>query len=212
MKRVILLLLLFLFGIVEYFPQKMGNSYRLYINNVNLPLDRRGILADVNIPDPNPLISGSGGKFAGDIFLFSGGFYLSGLHNNQVWANAVASSSLLQDYIQGVNNDPTNPNAVIYRVGKNDIPFSTSWQDWLDAVNLGADYYDGNGNGNYDPVDYNSNGKWDANEDRPDLLGDETLWCVYHDGVPASQRRWNTVDPKGIEIQTDSIYFRKCTS
>jgi hypothetical protein len=27
------------------------------------------------------------------------------------------------------------------------------------------------------------------------------LWCVYHDAVPSSQRRWNTVEPQGIEIR-----------
>ncbi len=201
MKNVILQCVLCFVVITECFSQKMGNEYRLNVNNVNLPLDRRGVLANVNIPDPDPLISGSGGKYAGDVFLFSGGFFLSGLYNNQVWANAVAPSTLVQDYIQGVNNDPTNPNAVIYRVRKNDIPFSTSWQDWKDAVNLDADFYDGNGNGIYDPIDYNSNGKWDPAEDRPDLLGDETVWCVYHDGVPAAQRRWTNINPLGIEIR-----------
>ena len=201
MKHSMILLMIFLFSFVECLPQKMGDVYRLYINNVNLPLDRRGIFADVNIPDPNPSINGEGGKFAGDIFLFSGGFFLSGIHNNQVWANGVATSTLLQDYLPGLNNNATNPKAVIYRVRKNDIPFDTSWQDWKDAVTLGADYYDGNADSIYDPIDFNSNGKWDVNEDRPDILGDETLWCVYHDGLPASQRRWNTVDQKGIEIR-----------
>ena len=54
---------------------KAGDAYRFFINNVNLPMNRTGVLANVNIPDPNPVISGAGGKFAGDIALFSGGFF-----------------------------------------------------------------------------------------------------------------------------------------
>lgn len=50
---------------------KSGDAYRLFINNVNLPMNRAGVLADVNVPDPNPTIGGEGGKFAGDISLFS---------------------------------------------------------------------------------------------------------------------------------------------
>ena len=31
---------------------KAGDAYRLFINNVNLPMNRAGALAEVNIPDP----------------------------------------------------------------------------------------------------------------------------------------------------------------
>lgn len=184
------------------FAQKMGDSYRLYINNINLPFNRIGNLAEVNIFDPDPVISGAGGKIDGIIFLFAGGFFLSGIDNGIVWANAVAPSSLVQDYIAGdVANGQTDPRAQLYRVRRSDTPFGNSWVDWVDAVSLGADYYDGNNDGIYNPADLNANGTWDPNEDRPDILGDETLWCVYNDGLPTSQRRWNTVPPKGIEIR-----------
>lgn len=39
-----------------------------------MPIDNRGVLGDVNIPDPDPNIAGSGGKLDNIIFLFSGGF------------------------------------------------------------------------------------------------------------------------------------------
>ncbi|MDP2362861.1 MAG: hypothetical protein Q8M94_03725, partial [Ignavibacteria bacterium] len=65
---------------------------------------------------------------------------------------------------------------------------------------IGADFYDGHMDGIYDPVDLNGNGIWDLNEDRPDILGDVTAWCVYNDGVPKELRRFNTIDPLGIEI------------
>ena len=34
----------------------------------------------------------------------------------------------------------------------------------------------------------------------PDLLGDQTAWCVYNDGV-TNRTRFANVDPRGIEIQ-----------
>lgn len=185
----------------DLFPQKMGNSYRLYINNINLPLNRIGALAEVNIPDPDPVISGSGAKIDGKIFLFAGGFFLSGIDNDGFWSNAVAPASLLQDYVAGLNNATTDPRAQLYRISRIDTVFNASWLDWADAVALGADYHDGDGDGIYNPVDLNGNDKWDATEDCPDLLGDETVWCVFNDGLPASQRRWNTISPKGIVVR-----------
>ena len=44
---------------------------------------------------------GSVGKFDGGGFLFSGGFFLSGYSNGQMWSNAVASASLVEDYLPG---------------------------------------------------------------------------------------------------------------
>ncbi|MCH8035469.1 MAG: T9SS type A sorting domain-containing protein, partial [Bacteroidetes bacterium] len=52
----------------------------------------------------------------------------------------------------------------------------------------------------YNPVDKNQNQIWDPNEDMPDLLGDQTAWCVYNDGV-TDRIRFTDVEPQGIEIQ-----------
>lgn len=187
---------------------KVGDAYRLYINNVNLPLNRVGALAEVNIPDPNPIVSGAGGKFAGDVALFAGGFFLSGLADGNIFANAVAPASLVQDYVAGdVVNGQTDPRAQLYVLKASDAPFSQSWIDWKDAVDLGADFYDGDNDGIYNPVDKNGNGEWDLDEDRPDLIGDETVWCVYWDGLNTPQRRWNTVPPYGIEVRQTVFAF-----
>ncbi|HSP88395.1 MAG TPA: hypothetical protein VLN45_09700, partial [Ignavibacteriaceae bacterium] len=180
---------------------KHGDSYRLNINNINMPLGRNGDIAAVNITDPDPQINGAGGKFGGQVFLFASGFFLSGISNGTMFANAVASASLVNDYIPGTVESPNDPNAVMYVVKGSDEPFGESWQDWRDAVGLGADFYDGDHDGIYDPVDKNGNSIWDLDEDSPDILGDETVWCVYNDGVPGPQRRWNAVDPVGIEVR-----------
>lgn len=183
-----------------------GDSYGMNINNFYLPFNRKGIMAAVNVPP-----FGSDGRYPGgqgNNFLFSSGFFLSGVANGQVFANAVASASLVEDYLQGTVADGSNdPRAQIYVVRSDDPPFGTAWQEWADAVDLGADFYDGDGDGVYNPVDLNGNGEWDPDEDRPDLIGDETAWMVYWDAVPAGQRRWNTVNPIGIEVRQTIFGF-----
>jgi hypothetical protein len=197
MKLRIFSVALILFCSIDLFPQKVGDAYALDINNIYMPLNRKGVLADVNIPP-----TGTGGQFGGHTFLFSGGFFLSGYSNGVLWANAVASASLVEDYLQGtVAGGSNDPNAVLYKLSSSDIPFGQSWQDWVDAVDLGADFYDGNGDNIYNPVDLNGNNQWDPDEDCPDLLGDDMLWCVFQDGLPIAQRRWNTSIIVGVEIR-----------
>ena len=106
-----------------------------------------------------------------------------------MWAKGILSASRIEDYQPGkVGSNPILDKNVVYSLRLNDNPFGLSWQNWSGAVNLGAKYYDGNHDGLYNPIDLNNNGIWDANEDRPDLIGDLTAWCVYNDGVPSSQR------------------------
>jgi hypothetical protein len=172
------------------------DAYLIDVNNFKLPIDNRGILADANV---NGI---SGGRFEGNMVLFSAGFYLSGYNNGLLWANGIASASLVEDYQAGpVGSEPTDPVNKLYILKNSDPPFGDSWIQYQYAVDLGADFYDGNADGVYNPVDLNNNNLWDVNEDRPDILGDVTAWCVFNDGVPSSSRRWNDSQPMGIEIQ-----------
>jgi len=180
--------LIFLINYSGTFSQNIGPAAYIEVNDIYLPFNNRGVIADVNVP-PN----GSLGQFAGGGFLFSSGFWLSGYNGDSLWANGVASANLVEDYQAGnVGMDPNDPKASIYKLSANDIPFGQSWQDWIDAVDLGADFYDGNGDGNYNPVDLNGNNQWDPDEDKPDLILDETYWCVFNDGVPSGLRRWQS--------------------
>ena len=145
-----------------------GNSLRLKkttsdffvfnINNLFIPLDNKGVIGDV---DPGPGI-GAGGKFDGKVFLFSGGFYVSGLQNGNLWSNGVLSASRIEDYQAGpVGSSQNDAKNKVYAVSVQDPAFGDSWQEWKDAVSIGADYFDGDLNGTYDPVDLNGNGSWD---------------------------------------------------
>jgi len=175
---------------------KAGDAYRMQINNVDLPLNREGVIADVQFGGD------AGGHFDGKVFLFSSGFFLSGYTNGQLWANGVASASRVQDYVPGtIESGRNDPRAQLYVVSKEDGDFAESWTDWQDAVALGAEFYDGDGDSVYNPVDLNANGIWDPTEDRPDLLGDQTVWCVYNDAVDPALRTWIGNNPQGIEIR-----------
>jgi hypothetical protein len=187
---------------------KAGDSYRLFINNLNIPMNRSGVIGDVSVFDPETGANSSGGKFANTVFLFSGGFFLSGKTNGTLWANAVASASRTQDYVPGtVAGGRNDSKAQMYVLRASEGDFAPSWDEWRDAVKLGAYFYDGDGDGIYDPVDKNGNGKWDNTEDRPDLIGDETVWCVYNDAVDPALRNFNDVSPQGIEIRQTVFAF-----
>jgi len=184
---------IFLVNYSGLFSQNVGSEAYIEVNDIYLPFNNRGVIADVVI-NPN----GQGGQFADWMFLYSSGFWLSGYNGDSLWANGVSTSQFVEDYQAGTVG--MVPNAGIYKVTSSDIPFGQSWQDWIDAVDLGADFYDGNNDGIYNPVDLNGNNQWDPDEDKPDLILDETYWCVFNDGVPANQRRW-MAEPQGIEVR-----------
>ncbi len=174
-------------------------TYRFFVNKINLPVNNKGNIANVNIPDPDPIINGAGAKYDENVFLFNSGFFLSGNANGNFFSTCIAE--IYNDYLPGiVGSLPEDPINSIYVVSADDEPFSQSWQNWKNAVLLGADFYDGNNNGIYDPIDLNNNGIWDLNEDMPPILGEQIAWCVYNDGVPAEQKQYNA-PPFGIEIQ-----------
>lgn len=185
-------------------PQKSSalNGVLININNFHIPIDNQGVLADF---DPG---TGAGGFYDGKLILFSAGFVLSGYTDDLLWANGVFSASRVQDYQPGpVGSDKDDARHKIYVLRSTDFPFGDTWQAWKDAVTLGADFYDGDGDGIYNPVDRNGDGKWNADEDRPDLIGDITAWCVYNDGVPRALRRLTDVEPQGIEIHQTVFGF-----
>lgn len=187
----------------------IGDSYRMFINKIAMPMNSKGVTADVVYNEEL-----AGGMIDGKVFLFSGGFMMSGVNDKGImWANGSATASRTEDYQAGTaiingedeNGDPIQETddtyAGMYLVRFSDPPFGEAWQNWGVAVEAGAYFYDGDGDGVYNPVDKNGNGSWDPDEDSPDILGDETIWCVYNDALPQADRNWDNVTPQGIEIR-----------
>jgi hypothetical protein len=167
-------------------------NYDVYLiekNNLKIPINKKGIIAASGYPyaynllpgvleayDENNnvvikddeidiLISSFGGKYDDVVFLFSSGFLMSGLEGDSIWANGVASASLIEDYIPGnIGSDPKDKRNSIYVLNADDKPFGNSWQVWKDAVVRGAEFYDGDNDGTYNPIDQNFNGIWDSDE------------------------------------------------
>ncbi|VAX26551.1 Alkaline phosphatase, partial [hydrothermal vent metagenome] len=159
------------------------------INNLKTQISNVGSIEQIN--------------FEESAVQYSSGFYLSGKMGEVIWGNGVFPSVVgMADFLPGnVNSDPNGSKNKIYVVESSDLDFGASWQEWKDAVELGALYYDGNNDGIYDPVDLNGNDSWDPEEDKPDIIGDYTAWSVYNDSKLSSERLYSNVTPKGIEIR-----------
>jgi hypothetical protein len=170
------------------------DNYMLELNKIKMPFTNYGAIID-------PTLLSRGMQYENKLVVYSGGFFLIGKNQNQWWANGVATASRVSDYLPGLPGHPNDPRNKLYIVKLTDPPFGNSWQEWINAVSLGAAFYDGNKDGLYTPVDLNQNGQWDRNEDKPDLLGDITIWCTYNDGKPSNQRRFSNIQPQGIQIQ-----------
>ena len=166
---------------------------QLNINNIDLPLVNDGSVGENGQAwYPNGQTSLS--------FLFQGGFATTGYVDGELRASWMAKASLIEEWQAGIwGMNPADPLAKFYEVSIKDGPGSQAYIDWADAVSLGADFIDVDGNGQYDPY-----------IDRPGLLGDKTYWTVFNDGTPMSQRmpRLGTL-PLGQEIkQTAWAYDR----
>ncbi|QOJ27960.1 MAG: T9SS type A sorting domain-containing protein [Ignavibacteriales bacterium] len=162
---------------------------------MTIPFDNTGSIADAGNTNPRA------GWYDGKSFLFSAGFALSGKASGQVWANGEFTASRLEDYQSGiVGSDPADPRNSIFIIRSSDQPFGEAWQRYRFAVPNGAQFYDGDNDGIYNPVDLNSNNQWDANEDAPMIIGDYTAFAVFNDGRPAAQRLFSSQNPLGIQI------------
>ncbi|MFH1525544.1 MAG: sialidase family protein, partial [Bacteroidota bacterium] len=181
-------------------PDVLAKSYLVNVNKFQLPLWYNGTLADAEITFPDGTTK-AGAHFDDISFLFSGGFYMSGKNGDELWSANEFSTSRLVDFVNGkVGTQLNNYYSRIFALKSSDPPFSVSWKNWGFAVSQGADFYDGDNDGLYSPIDKNKNGLWDLDEDKPMFLGDESAWCVFNDGIPQENRRFNN-NPMGIEIQ-----------
>ncbi len=176
----------------QFYGQKVGHNYIFEVNKLRLPVDNEGKM--------------NSGIYDSLSFLFSSGFLISGVNDGIIWTNA--SKSFVNHFTPGTYNiDSSDSRSVLYRVRKDDPPFGQSWQEWSGAVQLGAYFYDGNGDQNYNPVDLNGNNQWDPDEDKPDIPGDETLWCAYNDShYGGIYNLWQSI-PMGIEIKQTIFAF-----
>ncbi len=192
----------------ELFDNGSFTEYRIEANNISMPINNEGLLAGFSTLDSTGA-STYGGIFDGSEFLGVGGFALSGYSGDEKWTNGILrSNNHWNDYVPGRVGDINNPNNHLYVVKSKDPEFGQSWKLWSNAVELGAHFYDGDNNGEYNPVDLNGNGVWDVTEDKPDQIGDETIWCVYNDAEEEWRWMWDG-NPMGIEIRQTVFAYKE---
>ncbi|MDP4117126.1 MAG: T9SS type A sorting domain-containing protein [Bacteroidota bacterium] len=200
------ILSLFCFALFASSVSYSQDTCTLNVNRVSFPLNNSGNLA---WKSPGGY---KGALYDTSEFLYSAGFAFSGLEGGAFFVNSVMPSSRIFDYLPGRVGDTLNPKNVLYSVSTSDSAFGSAWQKWKDAVQLGADFYDGNHDGIYNPVDLNGNGQWDPGEDKPLILGDKTIWCVYNDGAKSTQRQFTDMAPKGVEIRQTAFAFNNANN
>jgi hypothetical protein len=152
------------------------------INNIDLPVENNGSTGNQGqgyYPNGTALT-----------FLFYGGLATSGYVNGQLRASWMAPASLIEDWQPGKwGMNPNDPLARFYVVNSSDGPGSQAYIDWADAVSLGADFIDLNGDGIYDP-----------NVDKPALMGNRIIWTVFNDNTIISWPGGLGTQPLGLEI------------
>jgi|GEM_PF-2284578 len=173
------------------FPEKPQHSslFRtvedtIDINNIELHIDNAG---SIGLFEGGIYPAGSGLKF-----LFSAGFGVTGLVNGELRTAWSTRISLIDEFKPGpIDAHPLDSLDGIYEVTSADTFGSANYISWEKAVQAGADFQDLNGDGIYNP-----------NFDRPDILGDQTLWTVYNDLTDLAQRTPRLMtSPLNIEVQ-----------
>jgi hypothetical protein len=191
-KKILLLFSLLIFNNIQ---SQSFDTIQVNINNVKLPLFNDGRI-------------GPWGIYDSVHFLYSAGFFLTGKSDDLVWSNGIQESDDYLDYLPGkYNSDKEAENNKFYVLKSIDTHFGQEWQDWKNAVEMGAYFYDGDADGLYNPVDLDGNGVWNEGEDRPDLLGDFTSFTVFNDGKPSNERYFQDVSPQGIEMKQTTFAY-----
>ncbi len=209
MKRSLLILLLFLITISVVASDKKNGKYinkleanenklNVEFNRISLSIYSNGAIQE-GVLDTNK-------------FLYSSGFFISGINaSGEVWANGVFPSKRINTYVPGTVESGADVQSIFF-VSKESKPFGVEWEKWRSAVDLGAEFYDGDNDGLYDPIDKNDNGIWDHDEDRPAIYGDVMTWSVYNDGgiyakqgINIRQTVWSQKNIPGL----DEVVFVK---
>ncbi|MGA7304208.1 MAG: hypothetical protein WBW88_05015, partial [Rhodothermales bacterium] len=174
---------------------------------------------DLNINSVRARLYNNGGLFwkgAGPLYnvpqsgagnaIFASGIWLGGLVDGDL--RMIASDYGPWELWPGPLDDNGNPPADcsaydhLYKVDRQDVlnyedtgvatPDLTNW-----PFDLGAPVVDGDGN----PDNYNL-----AGGDRPQVLGDQTIWWVMNDR--GNEHGWSLTQPIGLEVQVTAFAFK----
>ena len=132
--------------------------------------------------------------------LFTSDLTISAKINEETVFRSSGTPYLLKHFEIGRTGKTYIGDEQAFNLNVDDAPFSESWINWKTAVQNGADFYDGDGDSVYNPVDKNNNGKWDSNEDAPPQLGHKSITSIYTDSAPENFYELTYQEPIGIDI------------
>lgn len=176
-------------------PTIIGDYTKIDINNISTFVRNNGSFNR----DPG---TGDAGfewpKGSGNTANYASGLWMGAIDSatNTV---RVAIAEYAYEYVAGpigVGINPADDRWRMYKISRGDDALSNpDYANW--PGNDGAPY-----------VDVNGNGVWDSGIDTPELIGDQTIWCVFNDNDPAVHTNQNT-PPLGIEVQLTAFAFAR---
>ena len=149
-------------------------------------------------------------KGSGKTPVFTAGIWLAGYHrptkqlrmSNMDYTPEYQPGPLFETFNTTTNADEaprgraSDTKYRLYKINKKDF-YGTTNKDFLEwPGDLGAPYEDVNGNG-----------AWDKGIDKPKMIGDQQIWCVYNDANIAKHNSLSVTNPMGVEIQTTYFVF-----
>ncbi len=177
-------------------PSVFRENLILKTDTLSIPIRNDGVVGDFYQSEERL-------TFNDKDLLWSAGFYISGFFGNELYGSGMASYSLAELFLPGLAYQNYSFEAFQnqYLVKESDPHFGDSWKDWEIAAALGADFYDGNGDGIYQAIDQNNNGVWDLTEDSPLKNCSNISYSIYHDGNFSNWLyRFTDSREQGIEI------------
>jgi hypothetical protein len=174
-------------------PVTVGDYTKMEINNISAYIRNNGSFNR----DPN---TGNAGfewpKGSGNTAVYASGLWL-GAVDSVTDSVRVAVAEYSYEYTAGpigVGVNPSDSRWKMYKISRGD------------NAGTNPDYANWPGEDGAPFIDKNGNGVWDRGIDEPELLGDQTVWCVFNDNDPAGHVNM-LAPPLGVEVQLTAFAF-----
>lgn len=169
-------------------PFDFDYTQRFDANNLEMIVTNRGSFAR-NIAD-----NGTSGLWypngSQKSVIYAAGMWVGALIDDEIHVTVAEYS---YEYAPGTYGATDGPQFRVYKINRGDT-MADDYLNW--PFDQGAPYVDENHNGRYDPGE------------PPQVLGDQTLFCVYHDGDPEYHTNdAGSTPPLGIEVQQTVFGF-----
>lgn len=176
-------------------PSTVNDFTQININNISTYVKNDGTFNRI------PSTGNSGfewPKGSGKTAIYASGLWIGGI-DAATDSIRMAIAEYSSEYIPGPIASGVNiydPRWKVYKISTGD-----------DALN-NPDYANWPAEDGAPWIDVNSNGVWDPGVDKPELLGNQTVWCVFNDADPNYIHNIHP-QPVGVEIQLTGFAYNQ---